>query len=255
MSIIRSFFPLLFCLACAFGCKKSTTHTSNACRIAVNYDTLLLPAGNETAITRIFYDNDGRVAYTQFKTLNDSSTRVFIYKDSAVVITPTNPNSPYDTVIMNDKGMPVRIKREYASNDYYDLSTYSYDAAGVLQSNFMTQASTSGANLRTATNTYTFVNGDCVSSTYTDANGTSTTHYTYYTDKPTQDGDYQSFQSIASYGTVVVRNKHLLRSAQSGSYVSDYNYTFDNTGKIATATYRYNNQVFRNTYEYDCSQE
>jgi hypothetical protein len=53
---------------------------------------------------------------------------------------------------------------------------------------------------------------------------------------------------------IIIRNKHLLRSSQSGSYVSEYSYTFDNSGKIATATYRYNNQVFRNTYEYDCSQ-
>jgi len=245
---------LLFCLAGAFGCKKSNSHASNACRIAVSYDTLFLPGGNETSLTRIFYDNDGRVAYTQFNTLNDSSTRVFIYNDSSVVITPTNSLSPTDTIVMNGKGMPVQIKQTYTSNDYYDLSAYSYDAAGLLQSIFYTQASTSGANLRTATNTYKFVNGDCISSTYSDGTGSSTTNYTYYTDRPTQDGDYQSFQSIANYGAVIIRNKHLLRSSQGGTYVSDYNYTFDNTGKITTATYRYNNQVFRNTYEYDCSQ-
>ena len=254
MRIIPSFFLLLFCLACALGCKKSNSHTSNSCRIAVNYDTLFLPGGTETAVNRIFYDNDGRVAYTQFNSSNDSSTRVFIHHDSAIVITPTNLQSPTDTIVINDKGLPVRIKQTYVANDYYDLSNYSYDAAGQLQSIAYVQANTSGANLRTATNTYKFVNGDCVSSTYTDGTGISTTNYTYYTDKPAADGDYQSFQSIGNYGMIIIRNKHLLRSSQSGSYVSEYSYTFDNSGKIATATYRYNNQVFRNTYEYDCSQ-
>ena len=254
MTIIRSFFLLSFCLACALGCKKSNSRTSNSCRIAVNYDTLFLPGGMETAVTRIFYDNDGRVAYTQFNTSNDSSTRVFIHHDSSIVITPTNFQSPTDTILINGKGMPVQIKQTFVANDYYDLSNYSYNAEGLLQSIAYVQANTSGANRRTATSTYKFVNGDCVSETYTDGTASSTINYTYYTDKPTADGDYQSFQSIANYGMVIIRNKHLLRSSQSGSYVSEYNYTFDNTGKIATATYRYNNQVFRNTYEYDCSQ-
>ena len=254
MRIIRSFFLWLFCLACALGCKKSNSHISNSCRIVANYDTLFLPSGTETAATQIFYDNDGRVAYTQSNATNPSITRVFIHHDSTIVITPTNNASPTDTIIINDKGMPVRIKTTYVSNDYYDLANYSYDAAGQLQSITYVQASTSGANLRTATNTYKFVNGDCVSSTYTDGTGSSTTNFTYYTDKPAADGDYRSFQSLANYGIVIIRNKHLLRSSHSGSYVSEYNYTFDNSGKIATATYRYNNQVFRNTYEYDCSQ-
>jgi hypothetical protein len=212
----------------------------------------LLASGNETAFTRIFYDNDGRVAYTQYKSLTDSTTRVFIHNDSSVVITPTNPLSPYDTIIMNGKGMPLRIKQAF--DDHYDLFTYVYDAAGLLQSSVYSQASTSGANFRTSTLTYKFVNGDCSSSTYTDATGSSTTNYTYYTDKPAQDGDWQNFQSILTYGAVTLRNKHLLRSSYSGSYVSEYNYTFDNSGKIVTAAYRFNNQVFRRTYEYDCSQ-
>jgi hypothetical protein len=255
MNKLRYLFSLLLCLPIAFACKKSSSHPSNACRIAVNYDSLFLPGGNEADVTRIFYDNDGRVAYTQTNTSNDSITRVFIYNDSSVVITPTNIQSPYDTIVMNGKGMPVKIKQTYISNDYYDLSIYSYDATGQLQSAALSQANNSGANLRTATYTYKFVDGDCVSTTYTDANGTSTTNYTYYTDKPVQDGDYQRFQNISSYGTAIIRNKHLLRSAQSGTYISDYSYTFDNTGRIATATYRYNDQVFKNTYEYDCSQQ
>jgi len=254
MKMIRAFFLLLFCVACVCGCKKNTTQAIHSCRIAVSYDTLLLPAGNETAVTRFFYDNDGRVAYTQFKSLNDSSTRVFIHHDSSVVITPTNPLGPTDTIIMNDKGMPVRIKQVHINDDYYDLFTYVYDAAGLLQSSVYSQASTTGVNLRTSTLTYTFVNGDCTSSTYTDAMGSSTTNYTYYTDKLAQDGDYQRYQSIMNYGAVTLRNKHLLRSSYSGAYVSEYNYTFDNTGKIITSTYRFNNQVFRHTFEYDCSQ-
>lgn len=251
--MIRSFLLCSICLCCAFSCKKSTSHTSNSCRIAVDYDTLFLPGGTETSSTRLFYDNEGRMAYTLFKSSNDSSTRVFIYNDSSLVITPTNPLSPYDTIVTNGKGMPIRIKQIYVSNDYYDLAAYSYDAAGLLQSIAYSQASTSGANLRTATSTYKFVDGDCVSETYTDANGTSTTTFTYYTDKPAQDGDYQRFQDLSRYGTVIIRNKHLLRSSQSGTYISDYSYTFDNTGRIVTATYRFNNEVFRHTYEYDCS--
>ena len=254
MRMIRSSLLLLFCVACVFGCKKNNTHTSNSCRIAISYDTFLLASGIVSFVLKLFYDNDGRMAYTQFASLNDSSTRVFIHHDSTVVITPTNPRAPYDTIIMNSKGRPVRIKQAHLNDDYYDLFTYVYDAGGVLQSANYSQASTSGANYRTSTLTYKYENGDCISSTYSDATGSSTTNYSYYTDRPAQDGDFQNFQSIMNYGALTLRNKHLLRSAYSGAYVSENNYTFDNTGKIITSTYRFNDQVVKHTFEYDCSQ-
>lgn len=64
MRMIRSSLFLLFCVACVFGCKKNNTHTSNSCRIAISYDTFLLAGGTETSVTKLFYDNDGRMAYT-----------------------------------------------------------------------------------------------------------------------------------------------------------------------------------------------
>ena len=251
MSKIRSFFSLMLCLSAVFACKKSTPHTSNACRITAVYDTLSLPSGTETSSTRIFYDNDSRIAYTQFNTLNDSSTRVFIYNDSVIVITPTNSNSPYDTILLDGKGQAARVKQAFLSNDSYTLFTWSYDANGLVQSYGFLQATTTGPVTDSTTTTYKFLNGDCISSASSDG---TVTNYTYYTDKDAADGDYQRFSELSRYGVIITRNKHLIRSAQSGTYVSEYNYTFDNAGKITSAAYRYANQVFKHTYEYDCSQ-
>ena len=250
MNKLRSIFSLLLCLSMVVACKKSNSHT-NSCRITAVYDTLSLPSGTEISSTRIFYDNDGRIAYTQFNTLNDSSTRVFIYSDSAIVITPTNSNSPTDTVLLDGKGQAVRVKQAFPANDYYTLFTWTYDASGLVESNGFLQSTTSGPVTDSTNTTYKFVNGDCISSASSDG---TVTNYTYYTDKEAADGDYQRFSELSRYGVIITRNKHLIRSAQSGTYVSEYSYTFDKAGKITSAAYRYGNLVFKNTYEYDCSQ-
>jgi len=82
--------------------------------------------------------------------------------------------------------------------------------------------------------------------------GTVTT-YTYYTDKPAADADFNRFYSLLNYGAVPIQSKHLLKSAQSSNGLDNYIYTFDTEGKIMKAVDLQGSFSDSRTFGYDCS--
>lgn len=240
MRPIQALLVMLLFISALISCKKDSSHTSNHCRIVAFYDTIYSHDGTGTAVARIFYDNDGRIAYEDNSWSTDSTVRIFVYHDSTINITSTNLRwSNNDTVNVNSKGAPVSIKGSSPS----DYTTYSYDGTGLLTS------STSGTNNKTIT-TYTYDNGDCIKAALSDG---EVFDYTYYADLTTRDGDPQTFSDISNYGVATVRSKHLIRSYQYGNYYALYSYTFDNAGRIETVVYRSGDYVTVRRYEYDCS--
>jgi len=234
--ITLSFIPALI------SCKKDSSHASKHCRIIGIYDTVYEASGARATVTRIFYDNDGRIAYQNIKWSTDSAIRIFMYHDSSIIITSSNTRLSSDTVHLNSKGVPTLIKTGY-SGPSSDSTSYSYDGAGLLTS------STSGNAYIKTTTTYTYDNGDCVKAVTSDGD---VFIYTYYTDFTTRDGDPRMFEDIYDYGVPTVRNKHLIRSYQYGNYVWQYSYTFDNAGRIETVVNRTDTYVAVRRYEYDC---
>lgn len=79
------------------------------------------------------------------------------------------------------------------------------------------------------------------------------TTYTYYTDKPAADADFNRFYSLLNYGAVPIQSKHLLKSAQSSNAPDNYIYTFDTEGKILTAVDLQGSFSDSRTFGYDCS--
>ena len=78
--------------------------------------------------------------------------------------------------------------------------------------------------------------------------------YSYYTDKLATDGDANRFDEITTYGVPIVRNRHLIKATLYDWGVVNYNYTFDNAGRIATASVAVGTFFKKTAYVYDCSQ-
>jgi len=234
---------LLLWLPAAFSCKKDAGHHSNSCKVVYTYDSVFSSTGTYASSTRIVYDNEGRIAYSQIRWPTDSATRVFTYRDSSIIVNPTTDRMSFDTIRLDGKGRPAEIIVSFVGFPSTHL-TYMYDPAGLLQS------STAGPTNKTTT-TYQYEHGDCVSATSSDG---SVTTYTYYTDKPAADVDPIRFGELFNYGVIITHNAHLTRTIQYGQTISEYSYTFDNTGKITNVTSRYGAQVNTSKYVYDCSQ-
>ncbi len=244
MRFVQSILVTLFFILALISCKKDSSHAPHHCRIVAVYDTIYTSTGNGTSAIGISYDNNGRIAYENFREATDSSVRIFVYHDSTILVTSTSPRQPTaDTVHLNSKGNPIMINFGERGYSLIEYTSYSYDGTGLLTS------STSGHNNSKTTTTYTYDNGDCVKTT--SSNG-EVINYTYFTDLTTRDGDPLAFQDIFGHGVPTIRNKHLVRSYQFGNFYAQYSYTFDNSGKIETVVYRCDTYVAARRYEYDC---
>lgn len=235
-----------------FSCKKHNDATPKACRIVVMYDSVYgaTSAGGSTMGTFISlfeYDYKGRIIHMSTPpSSTDTFSRVWTYGPDYAYVYPGTYTLSTDTIYMADSNRVTRIVTS-ERNNFITTTLFTYDAAGELLTK--TQK-TSGSNDVSVT-TYSWSDGDMISEK--DPYGYITTH-TYYTDRPASDGDPSVREDIQRWGVPLVRNKHLIKSSDFGGGYANYNYTFDNTGKIATVSVAAGAYFSKTRYVYDCSQ-
>jgi hypothetical protein len=147
-----------------------------------------------------------------------------------------------DSVVFNSDGLISYSMVKDASNNK-TVNIYTYSGTQLQKSTYQYNG---GA---ITTTTYTYTNGDLTGS----SDGTSTAVYSYYTDKTFADGDYLKLVELINYGGLYVKNAHLIKGFQQGSTVENFNYTFDNTGKITGVTATSGSTIENVTYQYSCN--
>lgn len=219
------------------SCKKSSS--SPSCKLVTVTDQY----NSTTNTINISYNNDGKISTIQ-ETGSSSFSKVFTYSGNLMMITTSNGSTvtATDSVVFNSDGLISYSMRKDASNNK-TVYIYTYSGTQLLKSTYQYN----GGSITTTT--YTFTNGDLTGS----SDGSNTAVYTYYTDKSLADGDYLKIVQLINYGGLYVKNAHLIKGFQQGSTVENFNYTFDNTGKITGVTATTGSNIENVTYQYSCN--
>ena len=216
------------------ACKKDKDRNPGGktnCRIV----EVKVPGSQDVLIT---YNSDGKVSK---EVEEDSVVDAYTYKEDSIFIVQTVAGrfGSRQVIAVNPHGLATYVRSEYdPQGDLWNAFQFEYNGDQISRSTYT--ASDGGVTITT----YTWLDGNLVAST---VNGFTYT-YGYYTDKPSQDGDYFSFSQLLS-GVETVRNKNLLKSL-SGNEVT---YSFDGSGKISSLHMSANSsQITTANYTYQC---
>ncbi|OQP60466.1 hypothetical protein A3860_33645 [Niastella vici] len=220
------------------SCSKKSS-SSPSCKLI----TVIDQYGSTTNTINISYNNDGKISTIQ-GTGSSPFKKVFTYSGNLMMITTSNASSvtATDSVVLNSDGLISYSMRKDASN-IKTVYTYTYSGSQLLKSTYQYN----GGSIQTTT--YTFTNGDLTGS----AEGSNTAVYNYYTDKNSADGDFLKLVQLLNYGGLYVKNAHLIKGFQQGSTVENFNYTYDNTGKITGLTATTGSNIENVTFQYNCN--
>jgi len=229
------------------ACKKNAQKSSNSCRIVAILDTVTYKGVVSTMIETFSYDSAGRLLKYQEMDSAGGRTMTYTYKGNLMIGRPDDPGYEFtDSVYLNDKGLPYRLIDD-VPGQIHDNRTLTYDDSGQLLSQIFAE---NNGNFHVYSINYEFAGGDVIKETL----GVNVTNYSYYTDRPAADGDYNRISELRAYGIPILRNKHLVKSDWSANYQENFTYTFDPSGKISSYTRVTDNLTEKAVYQYDCSQ-
>ncbi len=237
---MKTNYIIAFALILFTGCTKNNpaNPTLPGCKIIhVTKDV----GGSED----ITYNSDGTIkTFTQF-----GRVYTLVYNGNTYTATGTLNGNFFskstvtfnvDSLITNSRTSPLQ------NGSNWQNIAYQYNGTQLSKETFTTDSTT--AILVTD---YQWSGGNLTSSiSYGPLYNYSTT-YTYYTNKPNQDGDYFSTLGFGSINTI--RNKNLLKSIANDSSVGDITYTFDTDGKITSWIIDYGTYTHTNAYTYQCN--
>jgi hypothetical protein len=222
----------------ALSCHKSS-RVAPACRITGIQTSYSGTTGSYT----ITYNADGKPATVEFSQGGSSYTRTIVYSPGLIVATTTGAGASTDSVYLNAAGDVDHIVRRPAGSAAVTTSSFTYD--GSRQIATIVVQSTNSAPITT---TCKYVNGDLQ-----ETDGVLTVKYTYYPDKPSSPADLIALGQWLNYGIVYEKSAHMVQTYGSGSVIESNTYTYDNDGKIVSATSSDNSggrSTF--TFTYDC---
>jgi hypothetical protein len=193
-----------------FGCKKNAGKSSN-CRIVSIIDA------KDSLREDFTYDSKGRISVK----VSGQQVYTYDYGDNSVTITYLNAGTLFSTTTatLNQSGLAVNIRQESTQTGvawFNYLNEYNGDE--------LVRSTVTAADGRPAQiTTYQWTDGNMTSS----ITGKDTAVFTYYLDKPRQQGDYLSLSALVN-GYEQVRSKNLIKGIGNGTAV----YGFDPDGKI-----------------------
>lgn len=234
-----------------FSCKKHNDSVPKPCRIVAEYDTVFgatATGGSTRGAWTYFYEYDyrGRIIHmTTPPNSTDTFSKIWTYGPDYAYIYPGYDRGSTDTIYIDGNNQVTKVISVDPDN-YVITLLFTYNAAGEV----MTKTQTTNQSSNQYIITYSWSDGDMVSEK--DNGGNITTHV-YFTDKPASDGDPARHREIDRFGVPIVRNKHLLQSSSFGSGFANYNYTFDNSGRIVTVSESSGAFFLKTTYVYDCT--
>lgn len=225
------------CIFLSLSCSKKSSN-KQTCQIVTVTDVV---SSNTPTTYNITYDNSGRISTEETSDGSTSTSRVFTYIGSTEIMTSTSGSATTtDSIIINSDGLMAA--------DYYTdpttkaVTTYTYNGTECIKAVYVANG---GAP---QTTTLTWTNGDLTSL----SDGSNTSTYTYNT-KTTVQGDYFQIVQLVNYGAVFIRNTHQVVAFQSGGSITNFNYTYDNTGKITALSGTAGSNVESISYQYTCN--
>ncbi len=218
---------ILLYLAVLYACKKGDgpdKQPSN-CKLT---SLLLYPAGQAQQTVSFLYDDDGRVRFIN----QDGVINEFIYQDNAFTRARPSPGNwvTRSYIQLNADGRPSLRKDTTYNNQSINSTaamTYEYNSRGELEKGISNNASVI-PNL-----SIVWQNGNMVSIT----EGNTTVFLDYYTDKPDQELTIMGLKFFIEFAAYAPKCKNLLKSLTSGSQQINFNYEFDEKGKIKATTW------------------
>lgn len=238
---------LIYLLLVMASCNKNSD--SPALPVAKNPACALTRITSSTpgdsTVLELTYNNDGQLSIIRQTKGGGQFTKVLSYIGNTVIAALTGAGERVDSVVLNSNGLIAfsqTIDKSIPNSPRKTVNTFTYGADGQL-----IKSTSQNNNDATVTTNYTFVNGDLVS---TDGPGATT--YTYYTDKSFIDGDFLKIFQQINHNGLFVRNKHLVKSARTGSTQQNFIYEFDSKGKITKLTGTTGTRVEELAYNYKC---
>lgn len=197
------------------ACKKEDVKPAENCRIS----SISL---NGTTATNFTYEGQGRVSL--MTTGNEITTYSYSTGGYLRQVLKDNKLKEKSSVENNALGLIQKITQQY-----YDLTgnvtnsityTYEYNSNGEI-----VKAISKSGNNPEQTTIYQWSNGNLV-------NTSQGVFYSYYTDKPAQDGDILHITQLQQYGTKLIKNKNLVKSISQNSTTINVDNEFDSNGRI-----------------------
>ncbi|HMG69242.1 MAG TPA: hypothetical protein VK588_16205 [Chitinophagaceae bacterium] len=223
------------------SCKKNdVVKKKSTCRIV----TLTDLNGSTSTIYNISYNNDGKIS-----TLNSGvSSSVFTYSGNTVLINKTNSGSfsERDSITVNSNGKPLNLRQYYdqAGTNWSNI-VFEYDGSGVM----LKSEETNNSSSTLQTTLYSFTSGNLVGIQSTSDNLT----LEYFSDKTAQQGDYLGIVSLINYGVNLYPHTNLVKSLNSGSNLTNFDYEMNTDGLISKLTATSGSTVETITYQYNCN--
>lgn len=232
-------------LTTAASCKKKDD--SPTCRIITVTDSYTSSGTTNNTTFNITYNNDGNISMLTQTGSSGTVQKIYNYNSNTISISATKSGAfeSRDSVTINANKMITNVRTfSNASGTSWYNNSYEYDGNG----NLLKSISTSSSSSTPSTTLYNTTNGDITSG----SDGTYTSTYEYYTDKPFQIGDYFQIVYFINYGAQIVKNAHLLKSITSNGSISNVNYEFTD-GRISKLTMTSSSTVEAINYQYQCN--
>ena len=229
---------LLIILTQLPACSKknsSSASSANSCKLTgIN---LVTANGLETC--SIAYNGDGKVSTVVQSSSGSALTATYAYSGNIIVMTTsgyTNGDVVTDSVVVNSDGLMLSdlMRNMFGASS----TTYTYAGTEVASSIYQEAGQTPSAT------TYTFTNGDLT--------GTGPDETMAYNDKPSAPGDYIQLIQLLNFAAPYIRTAHQCISSTANGVTSNYNYTYDSTGKITQLVMTGSENATVN-YSYDCN--
>jgi hypothetical protein len=219
------------------SCSKKSS-PAQTCRIITIQDVQA-----STTTYNITYNNQGQISTLQSVSGSTTTNKVFTYSgNTELIVTTSGGSSTTDSITLNSSGLILSDLNVNGANK--NLTTYTYSGTQVEKS--VAQANGTGPIVTTV---FTFSNGDMTGF----SDGTNTASFTYDAGKPSATGDYWQIVQLVNYGAPFVKTTHLVTGYTQGSTIDNFNYSFDNTGKITSLVNTAGSNVETISYQYSCS--
>lgn len=214
---------LLFLISCKKGDGPGAQPES--CKLA---SVLLYPTGQAQQTFSFQYDDEGRVKFINWGGI----IYEYIYQGNAFTrVRPNGNNGVIRSYIqLNSEGRPsVRKDTSYNGQSIVNTVavTYEYNSEGQLIKGLSNNTSV------IPDLSMVWQNGNMISYTV----GNETGFLDYYTDKPNQELTYIQLQFLADFVAYAPKSKNLLKSMIYSNQQINFNYEFDDKGKIKATTW------------------
>jgi YD repeat-containing protein len=236
MKLLSRLFVVLSIILLVTGCKKdppAEQQQKDPCKV-----TSVSVNGTSVALT---YNDDGTVS----SVTSSGGTRTYTYSDNTVTQTTTVLGQFVQKIIVtqNSAGFATNVRTEYsADGSDWTNEVYEYDGNQVSKLTY-----TDSESDEPEVSTFKWSGGNLVSVT----DGDDITTIDYYTDKPSQAGDYV-FASQLVQGYFVFSNKNLVKTITDGDDVSNITYIFGDDGKINSFSEDDGSDVTTYNFTYQC---